>query len=133
AGTYTNRVLAVELGGTAPGTGHDRLVVTGAATLADTLRLSLVGPYVPAVGDTYTILTAGDLSGTFATVLPPPGVAVDVSYDEDAHAVVVTVTDGALLTVVRTEPVHAPSVPSSGGLIRVAHEFDSRSASPLSA
>ena len=66
--------LAVELGGVAPGTQHDRLDVSGAATIDGTLSVSFTGGYVPITGDAFTILTAGTRTGTFAaTILPPLG------------------------------------------------------------
>ncbi len=128
AGTYTNRVLEVELGGTTPGTGHDQLVVTGTATLADTLRLSLVGSYAPAVGDAYTILTAGGLAGTFSSVEAPPGIAVSVTYT--ATSAVVTVTDRATLTVVRTVPTVAVVVPAGGSTFSIKHKITNTGSTP---
>lgn len=68
-GDYTQLAggtLAVELGGTAPGSEHDALQVTGAATLDGTLAISLVGSFEPVAGDAFTALTYGSLSGEFA-------------------------------------------------------------------
>ncbi|MFO7897644.1 MAG: LamG-like jellyroll fold domain-containing protein, partial [Planctomycetota bacterium] len=42
--------LAIQVGGTAPVTGHDVLTITGHADLAGTLALSLIDPFVPALG-----------------------------------------------------------------------------------
>ena len=75
--------LNIELGGTTPGTGYDRLAITGAATLSGTLVTTLLVPYVPALNDTFTVLTAGSRSGAFATVsLPalPSGLAWRLLY-----------------------------------------------------
>jgi fibronectin-binding autotransporter adhesin len=55
-----------ELGGTTACTGYDRTTVTGAATLGNaTLNVTLFGGFVPAAGNTFTILQAGSVSGTF--------------------------------------------------------------------
>jgi fibronectin-binding autotransporter adhesin len=56
----------IELGGTTPGSEYDVLDVSGAASLAGTLEVSLLGGYEPAIGDTFDIITAaGGIDGTF--------------------------------------------------------------------
>ncbi len=57
--------LDVEIAG--PGQ-CDRLAVTGSASLAGTLQLSLATGYSPAIGDTFTILTCAARTGEFTTV-----------------------------------------------------------------
>jgi len=59
--------LAIELGGTAPGT-YDQLVITGNATLAGTLDLSLINGFDPQPGDSFEILTAASVTGAFDTI-----------------------------------------------------------------
>jgi MYXO-CTERM domain-containing protein len=49
-------------------------------TLDGTLGISLDNGFVPTVGETFDIITAGSVSGTFATVNLPDGVDFDVSY-----------------------------------------------------
>jgi fibronectin-binding autotransporter adhesin len=96
-GTYglgAGGAVEIELGGTTPGTLHDRLVVTGTATLAGELRLRLLPGYVPPIGTVFTVLTAGSVVGSFVNV-DPPGV-YSVSYT--ANTVVVTVVSGACPT-----------------------------------
>lgn len=64
-----NGAFAAKLGGTTPGTGHDRLNVTGSVNLNN----SLIAPipwnnFVPAIGDTFVILTndgSDAINGTF--------------------------------------------------------------------
>jgi hypothetical protein len=58
-------VLALDLAGTTPGSGHDQLVVGGGSSLGGTLRATLAGGFHPAVGSVLTILT-GVTSGVFA-------------------------------------------------------------------
>jgi hypothetical protein len=60
--------LAIELDGLEPGTGHDQLVVTGAAQLDGALEIELVDGYQPNDGDAFTILTAAEINGAFETV-----------------------------------------------------------------
>jgi hypothetical protein len=69
--TYTQNssgVLNISIGGTTAGTKYDQLNITGSATLKGTLNLSLIKGYVPAVGNTFDILTASTVSGTFSKV-----------------------------------------------------------------
>ncbi|HNQ23583.1 MAG TPA: hypothetical protein PKK06_10860 [Phycisphaerae bacterium] len=60
--------LEVELRGLAAGTEYDRLAVSGIATLAGTLRISLLDDFVPQVGDTFEVVAAGSVAGQFAAV-----------------------------------------------------------------
>lgn len=62
--------LEIELGGTAPGSGHDQLASTGTVELGGILDVSLVdlnNGYAPMAGDQFKIITAIDntISGTF--------------------------------------------------------------------
>jgi len=59
-------VMHIELGGLAPGTGHDQLNIGGAATLGGTLALSLINNFTPQVGDEFEIMTYGSAAGEFA-------------------------------------------------------------------
>ena len=74
-GNYTQQVgatLAIELGGLTSGTQYDRLAVTGTATLAGTLQVSLINAFMPTFGNTFQILTAtAGRSGTFGTQTLP--------------------------------------------------------------
>ena len=73
--------LTLELGGLAPGSQHDRLDVTGAASLGGTLQATLVGGFVPQDGNTFTVLTSSAIDGYFeALSLPalPGGLAWSV-------------------------------------------------------
>jgi hypothetical protein len=95
SGSYTQSgagSFAVEVGGLLPGTGHDRLQVSGTATLAGALAVTLVGGFVPAAGDEFTILTCASRSGTFATTsFPalPAGLSWRVDYFADSVKLVV--------------------------------------------
>jgi hypothetical protein len=67
-GNYTQTAagtLAIELGGTTPGTGYDRLVVTGTANLAGTLDVTLFGGFVPSGGQVFQPLTFASRGGDF--------------------------------------------------------------------
>ena len=74
-GDYTQTTggsMEIEIGGLPPGIGgYDRLAVTGTATLAGTLTVSLYGGFQPEVGDTFDIVTAGTVTGAFTTTNLP--------------------------------------------------------------
>ncbi|TWT42102.1 hypothetical protein RAS1_32300 [Phycisphaerae bacterium RAS1] len=67
-----------DIAGTTPGSGHDRLAVTGAATLGGTLRVRYTSGFTPTVGQTFDVLTATTRSGQFSTLDLPFG--AQVSY-----------------------------------------------------
>lgn len=79
----------VELGGLTPGTQHDRLNVTSAASLNGTLDVSLFGGFVPNIGDTFTILSAGNRAGTFTSIVTQ---GFDASVAYNGNQVTLTVT-----------------------------------------
>ncbi len=83
-------ILEIELGGnTTAGTDFDQLAVSGNAALGGTLNILLVDNFVPQTGQTFTILTAAAVSGTFATVNFPAGFTGTVTYN--ATTVVITI------------------------------------------
>ena len=60
--------LNIEIGGTPTSEDNDRLEITGEATLGGTLTISLIDNFVPAVGDTFEIVTYASYTGSFETV-----------------------------------------------------------------
>ena len=92
--------FAVELGGTTAGTGYDRLTVTGTVDIGGaTLDISLIASFLPAAGQTFTIIDndGGDaVTGTFAgldelEVFLLGGRSVAISYaGGDGNDVVLT-------------------------------------------
>jgi hypothetical protein len=75
-------VWELELGGTGLDE-FDRMNLTGAATLAGTLELSLLVPYEPSLGDMIEVLSAsGGLGGTtFADVIQPATMPANLMFD----------------------------------------------------
>jgi len=74
AGNYTQGAAAldIEIGGTTPGTGHDRLVVTGTAAISGTLNATEINGFDPQSFTSIDILTASSVTGTFSQVNLPP-------------------------------------------------------------
>src|SRR5882724_11719614 len=56
-GATTNSLVTFQIGGINPGNGHDQLRINSTATLAGTLRAQLANGYIPAAGNTYTVMT----------------------------------------------------------------------------
>ncbi len=100
-GNYTaeaGATLEIQIGGGIPGQDYDQLLITGAATLAGTLRVLLLGDFTPAAGDKLTIIEAAALSGAFDDI-QFPGLSPDLFWhmvtDSDAAAVTLYVCERA--------------------------------------
>jgi hypothetical protein len=82
--------LDVEIAGT--GTGQfDVLAVLGSAQLGGTVDVIPLNGFVPQPGETFTFLTAGSLSGEFASLSAPPGYALNYT----SNSVFLTVPEPA--------------------------------------
>jgi len=88
---------AVELGGTVAGDAYDQVVVTQAAALDGTLLVELLGPFVPAEGAQFEVVscTGGGCSGGLALAAPgarrtlgvsPPGATVGFTTPPEPEA-----------------------------------------------
>ena len=88
-GNYTQGAggtLRTEIAGTAPGTQFDRLSVGGSATLNGTLAIVNAPAFDPALSDTFEILSAGSVSGTFSSLTgaqQPSGKTYSATYNAD--------------------------------------------------
>jgi hypothetical protein len=132
-GNYTQGAggsLAVDIGGTTPssdfqdppGSGnYDVVAVTGAATLGGSLSVSLINGFDPAYDndDTFTILTATGLSGTFntiyngrVTVNNDSGNSLTVTFDPVAPPVTYMITLGNYAPLSAAWTVQNSSPPS---------------------
>ena len=69
-------LLNIELSGSIPVTGYDRVAVGGSATLGGTLGIAQLNGFLPAFGDGFQFLTAnGGVNGAFSQVLLPTAFA----------------------------------------------------------
>ncbi len=74
SGTYPQSAagtLHIEVGGYTPGVQYDRLKVVGAAQLSGTLKVVLANNFVPAIGDTFKVMSYTSRVGQFAAFVPP--------------------------------------------------------------
>ena len=81
--------LNIEIGGLVAGTDFDQLAISGSATLAGTLNVSLINPFNPSQGNSFQIVNYASNSGTFDNTNLPSGFVWDITYG--ANAVTITV------------------------------------------
>ncbi|MFN8104270.1 MAG: Calx-beta domain-containing protein [Acidimicrobiia bacterium] len=70
-------LLEIEVSGPVPGVGFGRIVASGAATVDGRIVSTLANGYTPGPADSFTVIDASSLSGTFAAVEGD----LDVDYD----------------------------------------------------
>jgi hypothetical protein len=78
--------LGVSLSGPDLGSGYAQLQVSGNATLAGELEITLTGGFEPQVGESFVILTFGSRSGEFAQIAGTgagPGKMFRVEYNSN--------------------------------------------------
>ena len=61
--------LEIQIGGPDPGTNYDQLIVSGTATLGGTLVLQPYNGFIPAPGQSFNVLVANSISGSFSNVV----------------------------------------------------------------
>lgn len=91
--TYASTsTLDIEILGPEPGTGHDRIEVSGLAALAGTLDVAFLDGYAPTVGTSFILMTFGSHTGQFGT-MAVSGLAPSVRLvaDYGAHDLTLTV------------------------------------------
>jgi hypothetical protein len=66
--TATTSSLNIEIGGSPSSEQYDKLEIIGTATLDGALNISLVNKFVPALGDTFNVLTYSSYTGDFSTI-----------------------------------------------------------------
>lgn len=77
----TSGTITIELAGTTPESEHDVLSINGPLTLAGTLDVQLLDEFEPASGDSFTVVTAGSISGSFDNAPNAGGVGVLMTPD----------------------------------------------------
>ncbi|MEM7391191.1 MAG: FG-GAP-like repeat-containing protein, partial [Verrucomicrobiota bacterium] len=81
--------LDIDVAGTTPGSGHDQLRVTNTALLGGTLNLAYTNGFTASVGDSFIVLTAASIIGTFDNVIFPDADPYwDIRYDAGTVTVI---------------------------------------------
>ncbi len=96
-GTYTQNstgTLTAAIGGTTVATQYSQLKVVGAANLSGTLKATLINAFTPTVGQTFTVLSATSVAGTFSNSTIAINSSEHFAISYTATSVVLTVTAG---------------------------------------
>ncbi|HTU29617.1 MAG TPA: IPT/TIG domain-containing protein [Solirubrobacteraceae bacterium] len=107
----TSGTLTLPISGTDTGSTYGQLTVSGSTTLGGTLQIQTASGYTPPVGTTFTILKAGSISGTFATVTGAQltGESYSVSYKTTSVTLTVVASKGTQPTVTKVSPTNGPA------------------------
>jgi len=87
----SNSLLNCGIGGKTPGTNYGQLQVSGTAVLNGNLSVNLTNGYIPAANNSFTLLTAGARSNTFANFTYPSNI-VTMQLSNTATSVIAQVT-----------------------------------------
>ncbi len=91
---YSDGALNIDLAGTTADTQYDQLITTGTSFLAGKLGVSLVSGFVPAAGNSFTVLSAGSIIGKFGTFdLPQLTAGLVWNINTTTTAVTLSVAD----------------------------------------
>jgi ELWxxDGT repeat protein len=94
----------MEIGGTTPGSaGHDQIVHSGTATLGGILDIQLINAFTPSEGDSFVLMTATTVVGTFDTINLPT-LSGGLSWDIN------TTGDSVTASVVSNAPTDPPGI-----------------------
>jgi hypothetical protein len=110
-GKYTQTAggtLAINVGGTTPGSGFSQLAVGGSATLAGTLSLNAINGFTAALGNTFTVVTFQSASGGFViggTLAPGSGNHFSTTLGATSFTVAVALTARAIGAAVEIRQV----------------------------
>jgi hypothetical protein len=95
--TSTGR-LTIDLAGLVPGSGFDRLSVSGSASLAGTLGANLTNGFYPLTDASFTVLTCASRIGNFSTFeYPSSDVTMQLSYGSNSTTIELHNDAGAIL------------------------------------
>ncbi len=100
---FTNTSSATvnfELGGTNAVTNFDAVRLIGAASLDGSLKVLLVNGFTPQLSNSFEVMRFASRSGTYASVVPPPGVGLTAVYSTTNLVLNVTALSNAPLEIV---------------------------------
>ncbi len=84
--------LNIFVGGTTVGTQYSQLQVGGTASLGGTLSVTLANGFVPTIGSTFLVVSAGSISGTFSNTT--------IAINSTEHFAISYTSTGVVLSVV---------------------------------
>jgi hypothetical protein len=96
-GFSSTSLLLMELGGTAPGSGYDQILSSGALGLDGALQLALINGFSPMAGQSFNLFDWTSLSGTFDTLsLPALGAGLSWNTSQLYNTGVLTVVSSGI-------------------------------------
>ena len=99
-------VLAVELSSAATNESYGQFAATGQVSLAGAFEADLAAAYDLHPGDTFTVLSAASINGTFSSIVLPPGFAGDLAYSPSTVQLTLTaVPEPAAMTLLTVVPL----------------------------
>jgi hypothetical protein len=90
----TNGILSTAIGGTTVATEYSQVKATGSATLGGTLAAPLISAFTPTVGQTFTVVSAKTVTGSFLNTTIAINSSEHFAISYTANSVVLTVTSG---------------------------------------
>jgi hypothetical protein len=124
-GTYTQLstgTMNVSIGGTTVGTQFSQLKITGVASLGGTLTAALVNGFTPTVGQTFTVLTASSVAGTFSNST--------IAINSTEHFAVSYTSTGVVLTAASGPGSKSASTPLISQMVAAGTKRAIASAKP---
>ena len=92
---YSDGTLSLQFAGTTADTQYDKLTTNNTSFIAGKLKISLINGFTPALGNSFTVLTATSIIGYFGTYdLPQLASGQAWRIDQTATAITLTVVEG---------------------------------------
>jgi cyclophilin family peptidyl-prolyl cis-trans isomerase len=92
---YSDGTLSLQFAGTTADTQYDKLTTSTTSNIAGKLQISLINGFTPALGNSFTVLTAASIIGFFGTYdLPQLASGQAWRIDQSPTAITLTVVEG---------------------------------------
>lgn len=120
----SNGTMIMEIGGTAPGTQYDQLLVTGSVLLEGAVNISFIDGFLPQPGDAFDLFGGAtvELAGPLNFLNPPPDFQYKSTFSNGLFSVAVEVPEP------RTALLMACGL--AGTFVSARHRSKRRNASP---
>ncbi|MGB8662269.1 MAG: Ig-like domain repeat protein, partial [Candidatus Acidiferrum sp.] len=126
-------VYDVKIGGASAGQ-YDTVTATNNATLAGTLNVTLINGFSPALANSFTILTAGTVSGNFATTNLPTllsGLGWNVKYNTTSVVLSVVSVATPVATLNTTSLSFPNTIVGSSSAVNTTAKLENSGTAPL--
>ncbi len=120
-------ILRIDIEGSVPGLEYDQFEIGGAATLGGSLVVTSDPAFQPVLGQTFTVLTASSISGTFDIVFLPPlpgDLVLTIDYNATSVDLVVAELQVDLFTFDDPVVIGGLPAPTTAGLVDIDGDGD---------